>query len=310
MGQLIDGTWHTGWYDPDQKGRFVRPATRFHGRAHAVKDRYHLYISWACPWASRIALGRALRGLQDALPMTVVNPKMGDDGWRFGGYPGAQEDPLHGAAFLRELYVRADPHYTGRVTVPVLWDKQQHTIVNNESRQLLRQLGDRDSLGAFGDPGVTLCPEDLREEVDRVIDALYEPVNNGVYRCGFAGSQEAYEEACRGLFEALDHWEQVLGRGRYLLGDRLTEADVCLYTTLVRFDLVYHGHFKCNVQRIQDYPNLWGYLRDLYQTPAFRETTDLEHIKVHYYWSQPTVNPSRIVPLGPTVPLDLPHDRG
>ena len=250
-----------------------------------------------------------LRGLERALPMTVVSPKMGDDGWVFGGFPGADEDPLFGARFLRELYVRADPHYTGRVTVPMLWDKREGTICVNESRELLRQLSDGDSLGRFGNPEVDLCPSHLRAEIDAVLDEIYEPVNNGVYRCGFAGSQEAYEEACRGLFAKLDELERRLSTRRYMVGETITEADICLYTTLVRFDLVYYSHFKCNVRRVQDYPNLWGYLRDLYATRGFRETTDLEQIKVHYYWSQPTVNPTRIVPLGPEVPLELPHDR-
>ncbi len=309
MGELIDGTWHVGWYDPDEKGRFQRPKTRFRDAAKPERDRYHLYISWACPWASRIAIGRALRKLEDVIPMTVVSPKMGDDGWTFGGFPGADEDPLFGSKFLRDLYVRADPRYTGRVTVPLLWDKKASTIVVNESRLMLRQLSDEASLGTLGDPRVDLAPQKLRGDIDRVLDEIYEPINNGVYRAGFAGSQEAYDDACLELFAALDHWEDVLSRQRYLLGGRITEADICLYTTLVRFDLVYYSHFKCNVRRVQDYPNLWGYTRDLYQTPGFTECTEPAHIKVHYYWSQTTVNPTRIVPVGPSVPLDAPHDR-
>lgn len=315
MGELIDGEWHKGWYPPDAQGRFQRPRTRF--RHQVTPDgstgfapeagRYHLYISYACPWASRVAIARALYGLEDVLPMTVLDPRMSDEGWSFGGWPGCGEEPLFGARYLRELYTRAQPRYTGRVTVPTLWDKRTRTVVNNESRELLRMV--TTAFRALGDPRLHLCPEELRAEIDGVLDALYEPINNGVYRAGFAGSQEAYEQACRELFSALEHWEEHLAHQRYLVGNRLTEADICLYTTLVRFDVVYYSHFKCNLRRIQDFPNLWGYLRDLYQTPGFRETTHLDHIKVHYYWSQTTVNPSRVVPLGPLVPLDTPHER-
>ncbi|WP_257459489.1 glutathione S-transferase family protein [Archangium lipolyticum] len=313
---LLDGEWRTDWYAPDEAGRFVRPRTRFHdrvsasgeGRFPAEAGRYHLYVSYACPWASRTLIIRKLKGLDGAVGVTVADPRMGRDGWRFGGcYPRANEDKLNGTHFLRELYQRADPHYSGRVTVPILWDARERTIVNNESRELLRMLDTE--FDAFAEHPVTLWPEGLRDQVDATIDALYEPVNNGVYKAGFATSQGAYELACRELFSALEHWEGVLDRQRYLCGEVLTEADICFYTTLVRFDLVYYSHFKCNLSRLQDYPNLWNYLLDLYQTPGFAETTNVDHIKVHYYWSQDTVNPSRIIPMGPAVDLLAPHNR-
>lgn len=315
MGLLVEGQWRTDWYAPDEAGRFVRPTTRFRerlsareeGRFPARAGRYHLYVSKACPWASRALLMRELKGLQEAVGVTVVDPRMGPDGWSFGDFPRSDPDRLNGTRFLRELYLLAEPRYTGRVTVPVLWDSRERTIVNNESREVMRMLDTE--LEAFARNSVTLYPEGLRAQVDETIDALYEPVNNGVYKAGFAKSQEAYAHACRELFAALDHWEGVLGRQRYLCGDVLTEADVCLYTTLVRFDLVYYAHFKCNLARLQDYSNLWNYLLDLYQTPGFAETTDLEHIKVHYYWSQDAVNPTRIVPLGPRLNLLAAHDR-
>lgn len=312
---LVDGQWRTDWYAPDEAGRFVRPRTRFHdrvsasgeGRFPAEAGRYHLYVSYACPWASRTLLMRKLKGLEKAVGVLVVDPRMGREGWRFGGYPRSDEDSLNGAHYLRELYQRADPHYSGRVTVPVLWDVRERAIVNNESRELMRMLDTE--FDAFAEHPVTLWPEGLREQVDATIDALYEPVNNGVYKAGFATSQGAYELACRELFVALEHWEQVLDRQRYLCGEVLTEADLCFYTTLVRFDFVYYSHFKCNLSRLQDYPNLWNYLLDLYQTPGFAETTNIDHIKTHYYWSQDTVNPSRIIPMGPAVDLLAPHNR-
>jgi glutathionyl-hydroquinone reductase len=304
MGMLINGVWSTEWYQPDKEGRFVRPQTVFHGRVtadgssgHKVEPgRYHLYVSYACPWASRTLLLRKLKGLEAAISVSVVSPLMGDDGWAFGGYPGATEDALFGAKFLREIYVRARPDYTGRVTVPVLWDKRAQTIVNNESREILKMLdlefatlGDRRSF----------YPAPLRAEIDAVIEAIYEPINNGVYRAGFAQRQEAYEAAVQELFAALDHWEGVLGRQRYLCGDSLTAADICLFPTLVRFDPVYHGHFKCNLRRLSEYKNLWGYTREIYQLPGVAETVNFDHIKRHYYWSHTTINPTRVVPLGP-----------
>jgi putative glutathione S-transferase len=314
MGEMIDGVWKSGWYDPDDHGAFQRPKTRF--RSRLSKDgstpfapeagRYHLYVSYACPWAHRTLIVRALRGLEHALPVTVVDPKMGDDGWQFSS---DEPDPVLGAPLLREIFVAADARYTGRVTVPVLWDKKTSTIVNNESREIIRML-DTDFAELAKNP-VSLAPPDLLGRIDHTLDAIYEPINNGVYRAGFASKQEAYEEACTELFDALDHWDGVLGKQRYLCGSVLTEADVALFTTLLRFDLVYYAHFKCNVRRIADYRNLSGYLRDIYQIPEVKKTCRLDHIKVHYYWSQTTVNPYRIVPIGPNVlpELEAPHDR-
>ncbi len=312
MGWLDRGVWRTDWYRPDEAGRFRRPPTRFHGRIEdrpdaphpAESGRYHLYVSLACPWAHRTLVTRAYLGLEEAISVTVVDPLMGEDGWAFTD---ADPDPVRGARHLRELYLKADPHYTGRVTVPVLWDLCAGTIVNNESREIMRMLGT--AMGRFGRSGRTLLPPGRRAEVDAELDALYGPVNDGVYRAGFAATQEAYEEAARALFAALDRYEARLSERRYLLGDVLTEADVAFYATLVRFDTVYYGHFKCNLRRIQDYPALWGYLRDLYQTPGFGETTDLDHVRRHYYWSQPSVNPTRIWPIGPEIDFEGPHGR-
>ncbi len=305
MGQLIDGTWHTGWYDPDAKGAFQRPATKFRDRiTEPEAGRYHLYVSYACPWAHRTLITRALRGLEEAISVTVVDPKMSDEGWSFDA---ASPDPLGPGAYLRDVYLRANPRYTGRVTVPVLWDTKKKTIVNNESREIMRMLDTGfDALAK----GPSLAPSELRARIDETLDAIYTPVNNGVYRSGFAHTQSAYEEACTELFAALDHWEGVLGKQRYLCGDVLTEADVAMFTTLLRFDVVYYAHFKCNLRRIQDYPNLGAYLRDIYQHPLVKPTCRLDHIKVHYYWSQTTVNPHRVVPLGPPLDyLEIAHDR-
>jgi glutathionyl-hydroquinone reductase len=315
MGMLIDGKWSTEWYKPDEQGRFVRPKTVFRGEVTAdgrsgflaEPGRYHLYASYACPWASRALIVRKLKKLEAAISVSIVSPLMGEDGWEFSGEPGATPDAIFGARLLREIYVRARPDYTGRVTVPVLWDKATQTIVNNESREIIRMLDLE--LGALGDASATLYPEAKRREIDEAIDAIYEPINNGVYRAGFATSQGAYEQAVRELFFALDRWEGVLGRRRYLVGEALTAADVCLFTTLVRFDSVYHGHFKCNLRRLTEYPNLWGYTRDIYQTPGVAETVDFDHIKRHYYWSHETINPTRIVPLGPELDFMAPHGR-
>ncbi len=312
MGQLVDGVWRTGWYDPDERGAFQRPKTQFRDRI--ARDgstdfapeagRYHLYVSYACPWAHRTLIVRALRGLEEAVSVTVVDPKMGDDGWSFA--PDAP-DPLGDGRFLRDVYLRAVPRYTGRVTVPVLWDKKTSRIVSNESREIMRMLDlEMDALAKGGPP---LAPPELVPRIDEVLDAIYEPVNNGVYRAGFATKQAAYEEACRAVFEAFDRWEAVLARQRFLCGAALTEADIAMFTTCLRFDLVYHAHFKCNVRRLADYPALSGFLRDIAQRPEVRATCNLDHIKTHYYWSQTTVNPHRIVPLGPTVDLDSPHGR-
>jgi putative glutathione S-transferase len=314
MGEMVDGVWKSGWYDPDARGAFQRPETKFRKRIskdgstgfRAEPGRYHLYVSYACPWAHRTLIVRALRGLEDAISVTVVDPKMGDDGWSFAK---DDPDPVFGAKLLREIYVKADAHYTGRVTVPVLWDKKTGTIVNNESRDVIRML-DTEFEQYANKKETSLAPPELVSAIDGALDAIYTPINNGVYRAGFATAQGAYEEACKELFAALDHWDGVLATHRYMCGSRLTEADVAMFTTLLRFDVVYYSHFKCNVRRIQDYANLSGYLRDLYQMPDVKKTCRLDHIKTHYYWSQTTVNPYRIVPLGPDVSfLDRPHDR-
>jgi glutathionyl-hydroquinone reductase len=322
MGRLVDGQWTTEWYQPDDEGRFVRPETSFRhwvgdepfDRATsslgfaAVDGRYHLYVSWACPWAHRTLIARALLGLDHALEVSVVDHFMGDDGWRFDPeVPGASADPILGARFLREVYTAADPRFTGRVTVPVLWDKQRETIVNNESREIVRMFNDR--FTKLATRKLDLAPAELRDEVERVIDAIYEPINNGVYKAGFASSQRAYDEAVTTLFEALDHWDAVLGRQRWLAGERLTEADIFLFTTLIRFDLVYHTHFKCNRRRIVDYPNLWGFVRELYQLPGVAQTCNFEHIRRHYYASHESINPHRIVAIGPDLELDREHGR-
>lgn len=315
-GMLVEGQWTTERKLPRENGRFKRSATTFRDRITpdgaegypAEAGRYHLYISWACPWAHRTAIMRRLKGLEDAVSMSVVGHFMGRDGWAFDDEPGTVPDTVNGARYLREVYVMADPRYTGRATTPVLWDTRTGTIVNNESREIIRMFDTGFGELTRGTPD--FYPEDLREEIDRTIDEIYEPVNNGVYRSGFASTQEAYEEAVTEVFGALDHWERVLGERRYLCGDRITEADWCMFPTLVRFDPVYHGHFKCNLRRIADYPNLWGYLRELYQYPGIAETVRFDHIKRHYYRSHESINPTRVVPLGPIMDLTGPHGRG
>jgi len=317
MGILVDGKWTDKWYEPDAKGRFVREPTRFHDNVSAnpeakfpaASGRYHLYVSYACPWAHRTLIVRALKGLDEAVGVSVVHPDMGSDGWSFdNAYPGATGDRIGGRKLLRERYLDADPNYTGRVTVPALWDRERATIVNNESRELIRILND-----AFDDyakhPEIDLFPDSLVDDIDAMIDANYEPVNNGVYKCGFATTQAAYEEAFDALFDQLDRCEEILSRQRYLCGDRLTAADICLFTTLVRFDPVYVCHFKCNKRRIYDYPNLWHYTKELYQLPGVAETVNLDHIKRHYYWSHDSVNPKRIIALGPEIDYATPHNR-
>ncbi|MBC7975059.1 MAG: glutathione S-transferase C-terminal domain-containing protein [Myxococcales bacterium] len=303
MGQLVDGTWHTGWYEPDAHGAFQRPATRFRNRPAAITaGRYHLYAAWACPWAHRTLITRSLRGLTDAISVTMVDPHMGDDGWIFRP---DEPDPISGAFLLRDVYVRADRGYTGRVTVPVLWDRDTHTIVNNESRDVMR-IFDLDFAPLAKDAyEATLAPPELVGDIDRVLDAVYTPVNNGVYRAGFAGSQAAYDAAVTELFTALAHWDSVLANRPYLCGAVMTEADIALFTTLLRFDLVYYAHFKCNLKRLRDHENLWRFTRRMYQHPGIRPTCHLDDIKTHYYWSQPTVNPTRIVPLGPPLEVAL-----
>lgn len=313
MNQLVDGEWRTDAYETtNDDGAFERQETTFRDRIGeefpAESGRYRLYVSYACPWAHRTLLARSLKGLEDAISVSVVDPFRDEDGWQFSPEKeGCTKDPVMDADYLRELYVQADPDVTARVTVPVLWDEEEGTIVNNESREVLRMLDTEFEEHATRD--VDLYPEGYREEVDEVIDAIYEPVNNGVYRAGFAGSQEAYDEAIDDLFSALDHWDSVLSEQRYLAGDRLTEADICMFTTLVRFDQVYHTHFMCNVMQTQDYEHLWGYLRDLYQTPGVAQTVNMDHIKEHYYTTHPDVTPSRIIARGPDLDFEAPHDR-
>lgn len=313
MGKLIDGVWTERPFPTDDGGNFTRAPVTFRdwvqpgGRFAPESGRYHLYVSLACPWAHRVLIHRKLRGLDSAMGLSVVHYEMFDDGWEFKDGPGVVPDPIHGAHFLRDVYLAADPKFTGRVTVPVLWDKKEGTIVNNESRELIRMLNT--SFLELGDPSVVFYRPEEESRIDAAIDAIYEPINNGVYKSGFARTQHAYEQAVTALFEALDHWERVLSEQPYLVGDRLTEADWCLFTTLIRFDPVYHGHFKCNLRRIADYPNLSNYLRHLYQIPGVAETVDFEHIKNHYYRSHESVNPTRIVPIGPAQDLSAPHDR-
>jgi len=320
MGRLVDGRWRDEWYDTESTGgRFERQPSRFRDWIRAdgstpfapEPGRYHLYVSLACPWAHRTLLVRRLKQLEEVISVSVVHPLMGDQGWSFenpDATPGVTGDLLHGARYLHEVYVRADPRHTGRVTVPVLWDRKLSRLVNNESSEIIRMLNRE--FDEWGDASVDLAPDSLLAEIDAINAFVYEKVNNGVYRCGFATTQEAYSQAFVELFSALDELEARLSRQRYLVGDRVSEADWRLFTTLVRFDAVYVGHFKCNRQRIADYPSLSGYLRELYQGPGVAETVSFEHIKRHYYESHRTLNPTGIVPLGPALDLERPHGRG
>ena len=322
MGLLVDGVWRDEQHaERTRDGRFLRTTTRFHnwvtedgspgptgaGGFAAARGRYHLYVSHACPWAHRTVIMRALKGLEEAVSLSVVEPLYGPHGWRFGTSPGTIPDTVNGASELAEIYLRADPRYSGRVSVPVLWDKERATIVNNESAEIIRMLNG--AFGRFTNVRTDYYPAPLRAEIDRVNALIYENINNGVYRAGFATTQEAYEEAFRALFAALDEIEQRLSRRRYLAGAEITEADWRLFTTLVRFDAVYYSHFKCNLRRIVDYPNLGNYLRDLYQEGGIAATVHMDHIKTHYYGSQRAVNPTGIVPLGPALDFSAPHDR-
>ena len=322
MGLLIDGAWHDQWYDTKSSGgRFVRPSTRFRnwitpdgapgptgtGGFGAAPDRYHLYVSLACPWAHRTLIMRALKGLEALVPISVVHWRMLDRGWTFEDGPGVIPDPIHHADFLYQVYLAADPSYSGRVTTPTLWDRQTGTIVSNESADILRMFNSAfDAVGAR--PG-DYCPADLRAEIETLNDHIYDTVNNGVYKAGFATTQQAYDEAVQPLFETLDWLEDRLAGRRYLCGGRMTEADIRLLVTLLRFDLIYYSHFKCNARRIADYPNLSAYARDLYQMPGIAPTFDAMHAKRHYYESHRNINPSGIVPVGPAIDFHAPHDR-
>jgi len=322
MGLLVDGNWADRWYDTESTGgKFVRSEAQWRdwvtvdgrpaeGRTRGFKaepGRYHLYVSLACPWAHRTLILRKLKRLEDVISVSVVHHYMGKDGWTFLAKDGATGDQLYGLDFLHQIYTKADPHYSGRVTVPVLWNKQEQTIVSNESSEIIRMLNS--AFDAWGDASLDFYPEPLRDEIDAINALVYPAINNGVYRAGFASEQKAYEEAFGELFAALDSIEQRLASQRYLVGPEMTEADWRLFTTLVRFDPVYVGHFKCNLRRIADYPNLSNYLRDLYQVPGVSGTVDFHHIKSHYYGSHKTINPTGIVPVGPALDYDAPHDR-
>ena len=307
MHQFIDGEWVTEYEATNEEGAFERQVTTFRDRADPEAGRYHLYVSYACPWAHRTLITRKLLGLEDVVSVDVVDPFRAEDGWQFTPErEGCTTDTVNGFDYLREAYVEADPNYTGRVTVPVLWDTEEETIVNNESREIMRNL--TTGFAELGN-GIDLAPEPLRGDIDDALDRIYEPINNGVYRTGFADTQSAYDEAVTELFEELEYWDSVLADQRYLVGDRLTEADIAMYTTLVRFDEVYHTHFMCNHKLIREYDTLWPYLRDLYTTPGFGETTEMDHIKEHYYTTHPDVSPKRIVPAGPDPEFEAPHDR-
>jgi len=310
---LVDGKWSEAWrpvQSTDAKGGFVRQISSFRnwvtpdgaagptggGGFRAEPDRYHLYAAFGCPWATRILIARQLKRLEDVVSVAIVEPAMTDQGWRFGDYPGADRDAVNGATYLHEIYTLADPHFTGRATVPALWDKERRTIVNNESADLLRMFNS--GFGALADTSIDLCPADLRVAIDALNAEVYGSLNNGVYRAGFATSQVAYEEAFVAVFATLDTLERRLERGPWLMGDRLTEADIRLFVTLARFDAAYHGLFKCNLRRIADHANLSAYLARLIAIPAFRDTFSLDHIKGGYY-SIKALNPAGIVPLGP-----------
>ncbi|MCR9256437.1 MAG: glutathione S-transferase family protein [Alphaproteobacteria bacterium] len=314
MGLLVDGVWHDKWYDTkSSKGAFIRSESQFRNWITAdgssgfpaEADRYRLYVSLACPWAHRTLIVRALKGLEDAIPVTVVSPYMGENGWPFAD---GHSDPEFGKDFLWQIYTEARPDYSGRVTVPVLFDRKTGTIVNNESAEIVRMLNS--AFNAFAtNPDLDLYPEPLRAEIDAVNARIYDTVNNGVYKTGFATTQEKYDQAVHPLFDSLDWLDERLANQRYLVGDRPTEADWRLFATLVRFDAVYFAHFKCNIRQIRDYPNLQGYLKELYQMPGVAETVDFRHIIQHYYWSQKSVNPSGIVPAGAAPDLTGPHGR-
>ena len=322
MGLLVEGKWQNEWYDTKSSGgRFERKAPSFRnwvtkdgsagpsgmGGFKAEPNRYHLYVSLACPWAHRTIIYRKLKGLEGMISMSVVNAFMGDEGWTFAPGEGVVADPILNATNVHEIYIAAQANYTGRVTVPILWDKKTHTIVSNESPEIIRMFNSAfDDVGAI--PG-DFSPPELLAEIDELNELIYPTINNGVYRAGFATTQEAYDEAVVEVFNALDTLEARLENRRYLTGNTITEADWRLFTTLVRFDAVYVGHFKCNLRRIVDYPNMWSYLRDLYQIPGIEETVAMDYIKAHYYGSHESINPTRIVPIGPDIDFNASHGR-
>jgi len=322
MGKLVNGVWHDVWYDTKTtKGEFKRAESRFRnwitadGAAgptglagfKAEAGRYHLYISLACPWAHRTLIFRRLKKLEDIISLSIVHPDMLENGWEFKLYGKSQGDDIHGFDFAHQIYTKADPQYSGRVTVPILWDRKNDTIVNNESSEIIRMFNTAFSqlTGATTD----YFPENLCDEIDAINATIYPNINNGVYRAGFATTQGAYEKAVVALFDTLDNIEKTLGDQKYLAGNVMTEADWRLFTTLIRFDSVYHGHFKTNIRSIEDYPNLSEYLRELYQVDGVAETVDFDQIKRHYYFSQTTINPTQIVPKGPIIDYSRPHKR-
>jgi len=308
MGLLIDGRWHDQWYENGKDGTFKREnAQRRNPLPAPEAGRYHLYVSLACPWAHRTLILRALKGLEPLIDVSVVSWLMQDHGWTFDPQQGSSGDHLDALEYLHQRYTQDDPHYTGRVTVPVLWDKQEKRIVNNESSEIIRIFNS--AFNELTGNTLDLYPEPLRPTIEALNERIYPAVNNGVYRAGFATTQDAYEAAFDEVFNELDHLEDLLGRNRYLAGEYLTEADVRLFTTLVRFDAVYHGHFKCNLRRLSDYHNLSNWLRELYQWPGVASTVNMEHIQKHYYMSHKTINPNGIVPKGPLQDFNQPHDR-
>lgn len=324
MGQLVDGVWHDVWYDTKSTGgAFKRTTAKFRnwitadgsagrsgvGGFAAETGRYHLYVSYACPWAHRTLIFRQLKGLAPHISVSVVHPDMLSEGWTFEtDDKGATGDTLFGLPFARDIYIKADPKISGRVTVPILWDKKQNTIVSNESSEIIRMFNSAfDALTGNTDD---YWPADKRDAIEEVNDRVYDTVNNGVYKSGFATTQAAYDAAVTPLFDTLDWLEDRLSQKRYLMGDQITEADWRLWTTLVRFDPVYHLHFKCNKKRIVDYPNLWGYTRELYQVPGVSETVNMDHIVRHYHYSHETINPNRIIPINPNLDFDAAHLRG
>lgn len=318
MGKLIDGTWHDVWYDTDETGgRFVRMDSTFRnwitpdgsagptgeGGFEAEAGRYHLYVSYACPWANRTLALRALKGLEDMISISVVNPIMRENGWTFDPYEGVIEDPVLNADYLHQVYTHVEPEMTGRVTVPILYDKKRDTIVNNESSDIIRMLNSSfDNIGAIeGD----YSPQELMDEIDEVNAFTYDNINNGVYKAGFATKQDVYEQEVQHVFDALETLDQRLENQDYLVGSRFTEADIRLFMTLIRFEHVYYGHFKCNLKHLDDYENVWNYTKRIYNHPKIKPTINFDHIQTHYYKSHDTINPNQIVPYGPNIDWSL-----
>ena len=325
MGLLVNGEWHDQWYDTSKGGEFVREDAGFRnwitadgsagssgeGGFAAEADRYHLYVSLACPWAHRTLIMRQLKGLEKLISVSVVSPDMLNKGWEFDPATettaGDSTDTLFNSEFMHQIYTRAKPDYTGRVTVPVLWDKQRQTIVSNESSEIIRMFNS--AFNHLTENHLDFYPAELQSEIDAANEWIYSDINNGVYRAGFATTQQAYETNVLKLFSALDRLEAILADQRYIAGNRITEADWRAFTTLLRFDAVYHGHFKCNLKMLKDYPHISGFVRELYQQPGVAATCDFAHIKRHYYFSHSSINPTGVVPLGPEQDFSLPHGR-